>query len=247
MPELRVDVWWARPQDAEPTLRQLVSRSDRERLDRYRRDIDRQRGLVAIALTRVILGMRLGLTPATVPIDRTCRICGCENGKPHVIGGPDFSVSHAGNAIAVAVMSDGCSAAVGVDIERVDDRPITSALLRRTLGEGERSNFPTLDRRLAVAFVRQWVRKEAVVKAVGIGLSMPFAKFTITPYDSPPELVTWPSDPTLPPRSGLVDLDDRGGHLASLAVVGLSPIDRPRLDPHVHDGSALLRHPAVLE
>jgi phosphopantetheinyl transferase len=92
--------------------------------------------VVASALVRLLLASRLDVSPADLVIDRTC-------GKPRLAWPQatlDFSVSHAGDQVLVAI-SDG--AAVGVDVE--------------SLG------------RVDADFTRTWVRNEAVFKAGGSG------------------------------------------------------------------------------
>ena len=70
----------------------------------------------AWALVRAVLAGALGCPPAAVPIDRRCGTCGQPgHGKPRVAGdGPEFSLSHAGDGVLLAVHP---SAPVGVDLE----------------------------------------------------------------------------------------------------------------------------------
>lgn len=96
-------------------------------------------------------------------------------GKPWIPGGPQYSLSHAGDWVALAVGEEGDGAAVGCDIERARARALPEGLLRKAMTEGER-------RRIAVsrapwnAFLRRWVIKEAFTKAMGRGLQIPFGE-----------------------------------------------------------------------
>ena len=81
-----------------------------------------------------------------------------EHGKPYWENGPYFSISHCKAGIAVAV--DGQP--IGIDIETI--RHADEELIARTMNEEERIG---MDER---KFTRLWTRKEAVVKAQGVGI-----------------------------------------------------------------------------
>src|SRR5260370_33014109 len=112
-------VWWARRGDASPRLAGLLDDLERERRAAYRREADRERFLVGCALAKTVIAACTGQRPAQVSFDRACRQCGQPHGKPAVRGGgPEFSVSHSGDLVAVAV----ATAPVGVDVEQLDGR-----------------------------------------------------------------------------------------------------------------------------
>jgi 4'-phosphopantetheinyl transferase len=71
-----------------------------------------------------------------------------------------FNLSHSGDVTLVAVARD---TEVGVDVERI--RPVIEmqAIARRWLGRDDIADEPE--------FFRVWTRHEAMVKALGIGLS----------------------------------------------------------------------------
>lgn len=81
-----------------------------------------------------------------------------EHGKPYIEGGPYFSISHCKEGIAVAIDDQ----PIGIDIEAI--RPVKEDLIERVMNEEERVGMD--DRK----FTRLWTRKEAVVKAQGVGI-----------------------------------------------------------------------------
>ncbi len=86
-----------------------------------------------------------------------------EHGKPFIEGGPYFSISHCKEGIAVAIDDQ----PIGIDIEGI--RHADESLIERTMNEEERlwvMGYGLQDR----AFTRLWTRKEAVVKAQGVGI-----------------------------------------------------------------------------
>jgi 4'-phosphopantetheinyl transferase len=231
------EVWWARRQDAAPRLAGLLDHAERERWQAYRRHADRERFLVGCSLAKTVIAAHTGRRPAEVSFDRTCRQCGQPHGKPAVRGGgPELSVAHSGDLVAVAV----AAATVGVDVEQLDGRPHPlgggdpTALARVVFAEQERAVLaavPPSGR--ARAFLVAWTRKEAVTKAKGDGLRVPFGDVVVAVDETAPRLVAWPY-PQDPQSVSLLDLDTEPGYVAALAVLGRCDTAQSR------DGSALL-------
>src|SRR5260370_20600449 len=152
-------VWWARRRDASPRLAGLLDDLERERRAAYRREADRERFLVGCALAKTVIAACTGQRPAEVSLDRTCRLCGQPHGKPAVRGGgPEFSVSHSGDLVAVAV----ATAPVGVDVEQLD-RPAAE------LGGGDPVTLarvaPAREERAALAAVDPGGRRRGLLVA----------------------------------------------------------------------------------
>ena len=91
-------------------------------------------------------------------------------GKPSLANpanGPHFSLSHSAQTAALAVC---WHFPVGIDIELV--KPIDGGIAERFFSKAENLELSTLpDCERVSAFFRCWVRKEAVAKALGFGLS----------------------------------------------------------------------------
>lgn len=96
-------------------------------------------------------------------------------GKPFLSHGPAFSLSHSGGVALLAVQTEG---PLGVDIEipvtETDPGWLTDC---QSQAEQSRMSAPlTPDQAL-----RLWVRKEAVLKALGRGLSLPMSQIAVQP------------------------------------------------------------------
>ena len=234
------EVWWARRQDAGPSLVGLLDHAERERWAAYRRDEDRERFLVGCGLAKTVIAACTGQRPGEVSFDRTCRRCGKPHGKPAVrSGGLELSVTHSGDLVAVAV----ATAPVGVDVEQLEARPYElgggdpDALARMVLADAERAALAAVHPSgRAHAFLVAWTRKEAVTKAKGDGLRVPFADVVVAADAAAPRLVAWPY-PQDPRSVSLLDLDTQPGYVAALAVLGRCDTVRAR------NGSALLARP----
>lgn len=117
-------------------------------------------------LLRVLLGRALGLPPAAVPLAYG------PWGKPLVVGGAlTFSVSHCGG---LALFALSCGREVGVDLERVGPDAPPPSLAEQCLTRADAAALACLapDER-AAAFCRAWVRREAYLKAAGVGFAAP--------------------------------------------------------------------------
>ena len=133
----------------------------------------RARFLRSRSLLRLVLSRYAGAAPADLRFDRTCPVCGGDHGKPrldravHGRSAPEFSVSRSSGRFVMAVAAD----AVGVDVET--DRNLDYAsVAMRLFGPEEAGRIRAVSRvDRASAFLDLWVRKEALGKAAGAGLS----------------------------------------------------------------------------
>ncbi len=113
-----------------------------------------------------------------------------EQGKPALAGaladsGLKFNVSHSGELGLIGVLR---GAELGVDLEAHRALSDRDALVRRYFSSAEIAAFfalPEAERELG--FFNCWTRKEAVVKALGLGLSYSLQAFDVTlaPGDLP--------------------------------------------------------------
>jgi 4'-phosphopantetheinyl transferase len=232
-------VWWARRQDAAPAMERLLDEAERGRLAAYRRAEDRERFLAGCALAKTALGTYLGLEPDAVSLDRTCPRCGRPHGKPRHADGDasraalELSVSHVGDVVVAAVAA---GAPVGVDVELLDRRLRPAELARVALAADEAEQLAALEEEeeRARGFLVYWTRKEAVTKAVGLGLELELGGIRVSAPGEPPRLLAWEHE-VAPEAVALTDLAAPERHVAALAVVG------PCEEVVELDGSALLR------
>jgi 4'-phosphopantetheinyl transferase len=144
-------------------------------------------------------------------------------GKPQLTGSPvSFNVSHSGH-IALIALTSGVD--VGVDVEHVRIIPERADLARRFFHVEEASDLATFPEAEAnAAFFRCWTRKEAVVKALGLGLNARLDRYRVSCSLEPALLIAC----------------DEGPPAASWSLFHLAPADE-------HVGAiALPRRPAQL-
>jgi len=209
------DVWWAAPVDPESAagLRALLDPLERARLARFRRTEDQARYLAAHALTRLVLGPLVGRPPAALVFDRRCR-CGEQHGKPTLPGGPDFSFTHGGDLVGVAVRMTG--GPIGLDVEPVRALSDMNGMARHVGSPAElaRGALTSLD-----AFFSAWTGKEALLKATGDGIAVPMSEITLGPAG----VEAWVGPNAPAGRVWLRELHPQPGYRAAVAGLGVAP------------------------
>ena len=188
----------------------LLSPEEQVRVDRFLREQDRVRYVVNHGVMRCLLGQYLGVAPQSLRFDWN------EYGKPRVVP-PDlqFSLSHSGGMALLAVAAD---SVVGVDVEQI--RPIAEDVAERFFSPEEQSALRGLpDADWLGGFYRCWTRKEAVLKADGVGLHRALDSFTVS-LSSSAEAAILAVQPEVPFSANwrLVHLAPAAGFVAALAV-----------------------------
>lgn len=227
-----VQVWWATRRRLRSGLARLLDNVEHGREAKYRRVEDRERFALGVVVSRLVVGAHLGVPPADVPIDRLCDSCCRPHGRPAARNsGLDFSITHAGELVAVAVVRTGSGARipkrrVGVDVERIVDH-MQTCLVDTVLSAAECAHYDLLpDAAKTRAFFRYWVRKESILKATGDGLAVPPRDLTVSPPDEPAALLAWTGKGELVPSATMADLTlapvrkDGEGYVAALTVIG---------------------------
>jgi 4'-phosphopantetheinyl transferase len=154
-----------------------LSKQERERADRYRRDRDRTVFVLARARLRELIAERLSIRPNEVEFRFGM------NGKPSLTpefaaGDLRFNVSHSGDVVAYAFS---IGKEIGIDIEAIRDFPDADRVAMHAFSECERRSYYSLaGEKRAVGFFNCWTRKEAFVKALGLGLSCSPDRFDVS-------------------------------------------------------------------
>lgn len=119
----------------------------------------------------LIGGHYLDQAAQAVAVERRCHSCARDHGRPRWVGRGDldYSVSHAGDWLLVAVVGTG---RVGADIERPsEDLRAVETHARKVFTPDELAHWMTLTPNDRLEwFYRTWCRKEATVKLTCHGL-----------------------------------------------------------------------------
>lgn len=160
--------------DAYPSC---LSDDERARAARFHLAPDRARFVACRIALRNILAKALGVQPAGV------QFAFGAHGKPEIArdhnqGDWRFNLSHSGD-IALVAVTQGRPIGIDVEVLRPLPRQMMEILPSLSLAEQYALQLVGAPAR-ATAFLRCWTRKEAVIKAIGAGLTMDLASFTVS-------------------------------------------------------------------
>jgi 4'-phosphopantetheinyl transferase len=213
----QVDIWRARLelslQDLN-RLHQTLSEEEKERALRFYFPEDRDRYITAHGCLRDVLGRYLGCAPRELTFSAN------PYGKPalndHRL---EFNLSHSGDFIVLAVTRE---RRVGIDVERIRSETSSSAIARRYFSKAEVADLESLTLEQGeTAFFTCWTRKEAYIKAQGMGLSLPLESFDVSLLPDEPAILRATRPETgEASRWTLFDLRVDPGYAAAAAVEG---------------------------
>ena len=192
----------------------LLDAGERRRA-RALRDVQAQRRYVsAHAMLRILVGQRIACDPHLL----TFTPCGAY-GKPELVDQSHrvhVNLATAGDRVVCAVTESG---PVGVDVEShsvIADANRFGQLDRILLTPAERQLLGEIGDRVG-SLTRWWVRKEAVLKASGEGLTVEPATLLMSAPNEAPRLLGWRGRSV--PALWMSDLDVGTGYEAAVVVV----------------------------
>jgi len=172
--------------DLERAYDRLLTPDERERCERFAFERDRRQFLAGRSLLRIVLSKYAAIPP------HLWRFSVNEYGKPRIespAAGPDlrFSVTHTPSVAAVAVA---VGLRVGLDAECVSRSTDWQTVAENYFTPeewGYLTSLPDADQR--AGFFQIWTLKEALLKALGRGLSIPLNAFRFEfPLGRPPQV-----------------------------------------------------------
>ena len=139
-----------------------------------RNTLHRARWRTGRQFVRAALGSHLGLPPGEVEL-----IVDARTGPRIPLDPVVFSISHSDDVLVLAVAA---GQPVGVDVElrtRLVGAPGLADLSHSVLSDPERHGAQPGEAVSAIHLIATWVRKEAVAKALRLGLALPLSEVTV--------------------------------------------------------------------
>jgi 4'-phosphopantetheinyl transferase len=212
----RVDL--AKQHDDIQRCHRVLSVDETERADRFYFEKDRRRFTVARAAMREILSRYTGLAATHL------RFSYGPKGKPDLSGvlehsGIKFNLSHS-SELALFAVTRGLT--VGVDIEWIKADFAGGDIAERFFSATEVQTLRSLPASQQVeAFFSCWTRKEAYIKALGEGVSVPLDSFAVAFAPGvPAALLDAKVDPAEVERWSMYNIVVSEGYKAALVVEG---------------------------
>lgn len=189
----------AQPGLAEPKLRALLTSEEQQTADRFRFAPDRRSFTIRRAVLRSLLARYLDR-----PTNRVSFQYG-SHGKPSLVPAINpqeiqFNCSHSRDYALIALMR---RREIGVDVAWHDPAVSPQELMPTVFSPQEQRALAQLPPALQQqAFFTGWTRKEAYIKALGLGLSFPLNQFSVSlspeapaalleVRENPRELIRW--------------------------------------------------------
>lgn len=205
------DVWRVRLVSFAPN-EDALSPDEREHAAKFHFDIDRNRYVVSHASLRETLARYLRTGPKELKFSVN------EYGKPFLHEHDlEFNLSHSGEYALIAVTR---GRRIGVDVEQIRAGVEIESLARRNFSRWEVSELMALppERRI-IAFHDCWTRKEAYIKAQGLGLSLPLDGFDVS-LDEPARLRATRPDANEAAQWTMQSMEVDSGYASAVAVRG---------------------------
>lgn len=212
-----VDVWRLSLDlsvDFVKSIESTLSADEKERAARFHFEADKNRFIVAHGALRKILGRYLQCDPSELTFSVN------QYGKPALVNSAlEFNLSHSGDLALVAVTQ---GRKIGVDVERVRQGISSHVIAQQYFSKSEVAELQSLpiEQRVAAFFIC-WTRKEAYIKAQGLGLALPLESFDVSLTPNQPAVLreTRP-DTHESARWTLRSLDVDSNYAGALAVEG---------------------------
>jgi 4'-phosphopantetheinyl transferase len=198
-------------------LELMLSQDEHQRAQQFYFERDRCQFVVARGLLRALVGQYLQVAPSTINFNYG------PHGKPELPRGHNdalhFNLSH---SHGLAVFAFAWEREVGIDIEYMRPLEDLESIAQQFFSEQEQfilQNLPTPLKQQG--FYNCWTRKEAYIKATGMGLSQPLDEFAVSlaPHE-PAQLLHAQGKPDEAKQWSLHELRPPAGYAAALAVAG---------------------------
>lgn len=214
-----IHVWCSdldQPSSIVESCRNVLSHEEIAVANRLRSSSDVSRYVVAHGLLRKIIATYLEIAPEVIAFQQG------RSGKPLLEFPTEapklrFNMSHSGDAAVYALSA---SNEVGIDLEQLRIVAGAEAIVHRNFSTIEQATWSALnaeDRH--TAFLRCWTRKEAYLKATGVGLEGDLRGFSVSyAANQDPALLSIDNGHDNPAQWSLLELVPVHGYVGALAV-----------------------------
>jgi 4'-phosphopantetheinyl transferase len=162
--------------------RGLLTGDEQARAGRFHFVADRRRFTVTRAILRALLGRYLDAAPGSLRFELN------EFGKPSLVRsqnprGIHFNVAHSGDC---SLLAFGLATHLGVDVEYLQVTRDVVDVAQAVFSAAQYESFLALPEGVRKkSFFDTWARKEAIVKALGVGLSLPLNSLEVEEATAP--------------------------------------------------------------
>lgn len=184
-----VHLWFA-PENTEKLANvghRTLSLDELKRLNAYKLPKAKTRFLIGHALIRLVISEYLNVLPQKLRFDIN------PNGRPTLaspfIEGLDFSLSHDGECIALAVS---CGATIGLDIADIQRADAALRISEHFFADVEKQEIRNTGDDADITALKFWTVKESIVKVVGASIWNALSDLQLTQVNGRLEMISNP-------------------------------------------------------
>ena len=198
-------------------LLSFLSDDETARAGRFHFEKDRKRFIAARGILRKMLGSYLNRPPGKICFEHSA------HGKPMLAPGHSndricFNLSHSGSLALYAVTRN---KNIGIDIESIRNDVSLERVAQQFFSQNEISWLGKVDiSKRSELFFQYWTRKEAVLKAIGKGLSFPMEQCDVSLLNGKVWSPVILKDGNESPGLYVQDLFPSDGYVAAVAIEG---------------------------
>lgn len=182
-----IHIWRARldlPPEPLIRMRNILAEDEQARTDRFHFDRDRNHFIACRGILREVIGSYLSCSPSSLRFGYGA--FGKPALRPESSSQPiRFNVAHSNG---LALLAFGRSREIGVDLEAIRANFAGDEIAERYFSKQELAELRALPEAMrAEGFFECWTRKEAYIKARGLGLQIPLQSFSVSLTPGKPE------------------------------------------------------------
>lgn len=218
----QVDIWRLSLNLIPDSVKSDISSLSADEVDKaesFKFEKDKHRYIVSHTFVRNVLSRYLNVDPATIEFEVN------EYGKPSLKeGGIEFNMSHSVDFVLLAATHAG---RIGIDIEKIRLGIASHVIARQYFSSAEieeLQSLPSEEDRVTAFFVG-WSRKEAYIKAHGLGLALPLESFDVSFTENPPLLRATRPDAEEAAKWTLRTIEVNSSYKAAIAVENTNKLD----------------------
>jgi 4'-phosphopantetheinyl transferase len=194
-------------------FRARLSAEENDRAEKFKFQKDRKRYTVSHGLLRVILSLYANVSPEELKFTEN------QYGKPELVHPSGlnltFNLSHSHERALIGIAR---GRQIGVDIEYVKKDFEWQEIIEKFFSPREVQMINALPKDIQHrAFFTCWTRKEAYVKATGMGLSLPLKEFDVSPVPGAATLLLSHKEAS---EWSMKEVDVAESYVATVAVEG---------------------------
>ena len=159
----------------------ILSEEEKIRSNRFYFEIDQKNFTISRGILKLLLSKYLNKLPKEIFFESN------NYGKPFIKNSNiKFNISHTKEILALAFSFD---TELGIDVEKIREIKLYQDIVKRFFSENEIKEFFSLpENEYQNTFFTIWTRKEAFIKAIGMGLSAKLDSFDVSILETETEI-----------------------------------------------------------